>query len=284
MDVLRAYLSRRDTQRRLRNVVAGALHDQANRALVDDLANEAQMAALTARERAETEASMPAWVDGIARNTAREYLRELGKLRRRMVPLFDVQEREDAAEQAEILAEEDDGRTPVAAPELYVAAIDEAPPWLLASWLRDRTRDHPQERELLDILREKARTKKTIEQIAVERGTTPMAVHQRIQRLRRKYRDGWIEYKRRRDRTMLFFLFFGLAVALALAWWIWHPRSHTPVEPVEPVQPLVRPLPPIPFTSAAPVAAPRPQALPPPSEVHPPAPPPEQERPTRPPD
>jgi hypothetical protein len=53
IEVLRAYLNRRDTQRHVRNVIAGALGDQANRTLVDDLANDAQMTALTASELAE---------------------------------------------------------------------------------------------------------------------------------------------------------------------------------------------------------------------------------------
>jgi DNA-directed RNA polymerase specialized sigma24 family protein len=267
--VLRAYLSRRDTQRHLRNVVAGALRDQANRARVDDLANEAQMAALTARERAETDESMPAWVDGIARNTVRAYLRELQSLRRRFVPLVEAQAGEDAAEQAEFVAEEEEGRAPVTAPERYVAAVEEAPQWLLASWLRSRTKDEPHERELLEILREKAKTKKSLEQIAHERGTTAMAVYQRIQRLRRKYRDGWAQYKRRRERMMLvLLLFLGLAVALALAWWRpWHARPFVvPVVPVVPDVPFVpvRPLvPPAPLGTG--VASPAPTTRSPPS-------------------
>jgi DNA-directed RNA polymerase specialized sigma24 family protein len=262
--VLRAYLSRRDTQRHIRNVVAGALGDQATRPLVDDLANDAQMEALTARELAETVESMPAWVDGVARNTVRAYFRATTSLRRRFVPLLDVQALEDAAEQAERAAEEDDGRPPVTAPELYAEAVDEAPRWLLAAWLRDRTREEPQERELLDMLREKAKTKKSIEQIAQERGTTAMAVYQRIQRLRRKYRDGWIEYKRRRDRMLLLFLALLLvAVAAWLAWSRpWRALSDAP--PTEPPQPLV---PPAPSVTAAPTTAPFPQALPPPSDA-----------------
>jgi DNA-directed RNA polymerase specialized sigma24 family protein len=271
IDVLRAYLSRRDTQRRLRNVVAGTLRDQANRALVDDLANDTQMAALTARELAETQESMPAWVDGIARNTVRVYFRELRDLRRRNVPLVDLQAGEDAAEQAEVAAEEDDGRAPVTAPERYVVAVDEAPRWLLARWLRDRTRDEPNERELLDILREHAKTKKSLDQIARERGTTPMAVYQRIQRLRRKYRDGWALYRRRRERMMLvFLLLLGLAIAVALALWRpWRARPLVPVLPVVPMGPLVPVLPVGPLVLPAPlptdVAAPAPSTRSPPS-------------------
>jgi hypothetical protein len=72
--VLSAYLALPATQRHLRNVAAGALGRHATRSLVDDVSSAALMTALTAKELAETEESMPAWVDGVVRNKAYEHL------------------------------------------------------------------------------------------------------------------------------------------------------------------------------------------------------------------
>ncbi len=236
--VLRAYLGRPETQRELRNVVAAALGDRATRDLVGELANEAQLAALTAEQLAESEESLPAWLHGVARNKVREYFAAERVLRRRTVSMDDVQSLEDRAEQAEQRAEDEGAAAPAAGPEVLLASDGdgdgEEPAWLLSHWLRDRIRHDPQDRELVDILREKAKTKKTYDEIARERGTTPAAIYQRIYRLRQKHEGPWREYRRKRDLGLAVLLLLAVALLAVLAVRLW-PRLRGPrVEPIGP--------------------------------------------------
>ncbi len=260
-DVLRAYLRRPEVQASLRNVVAAALGDRAERTLVDDLANETQLVALEAEQLAESEATLGPWLHGVARNVVHEYFAEDRKVRRHVVLVGDVQMLEDRGEQAEQRAEEDDLPARPEAADVPVATDADAEGWHVSPWLRERVRHEPKELELWEILREKARTKKTYEQIARERGTTPAALYLRIHRLKTKYEGPWREYKRKRDGGIVLLLLLAAVVLVVLAVVVrpW-PRGRR----VEPIGPDVVPSASAgPSASVAPPPAPLPVGLPP---------------------
>jgi hypothetical protein len=120
---------------------------------------------------------------------------------------------------------------------------------LLSSWLRSRTKKHPDERELLELLAYKAKTQKTYAAIAEERGTTVNAINLRVYRLRKKYESEWQQHKHRRDTMLLAWLkaakIAGVVALIAFAgflvWLVMRPR----VEEVRPVDdlPQLRPAP-----------------------------------------
>jgi DNA-directed RNA polymerase specialized sigma24 family protein len=246
--VLHAYLNRPDTQRHIRNVVAGALGRRANRALVDDLANDAQEAALGTWKQADSEETMPAWVDGIARNKVREHFGEL-------------------REEAKVF---DRGGDPEGPNVLYTPTDDDASGWMIGSWLREQVADTPHERELYETLCYKARSKKTFAQVAAEKGTTLPSLSNRIYRLRQKYEPQWKQHRREQNRTVL--LWLGFAIALAVAWWLLHRPDPVPVRPdVYPPPPSATASapPPEPFMPAEPTEKPQPQPQPQPHEEKP---------------
>jgi DNA-directed RNA polymerase specialized sigma24 family protein len=202
--VLHAYLSLPETQRGLRNVVAHTLGPMATRELVDELANEAQVAAITAEEQAESASAMPGWLDDTARKAVHAWQKE--KREERALFVRGGLRRTDAAPAPPVHEEED---------------------LLLSPWLKKRAHKVAGERELLEMLAYAARTKKTYDEVAAERGTTAAAIYNRIYRLKEKYAGDWAEHRNAQMRSRAVFLWLkraGVAVALgvvvALAYWL----------------------------------------------------------------
>jgi DNA-directed RNA polymerase specialized sigma24 family protein len=219
--------------------VAGALGKRANRTLVDDLANNASVAAITATEQAESEEKLAAWLDGVARITVKVHFGEL------------KQERE-------LLQRFADAGGPVV---VYDDGDDEK--WLLGKWLKEQVADTPHEKEVYEVIVAKAKSKKTYEQLAEERGLPIRAIHGRVARLKEKYRPLWEQHRRDRNRFVLFRLFPGVAAAVlaiaAILWALFGPRP-APVPAVK--EPLPVPSasasapPPEPFMPAQPTKPP----------------------------
>src|SRR4051794_10807844 len=72
---LRAFLGRRDSQERIRIVVIGRLKGQAPAGLVDDLAQLANIAALTSKARPRSHATANGWLSTIAARTVVTHFR-----------------------------------------------------------------------------------------------------------------------------------------------------------------------------------------------------------------
>ena len=213
---LRAYLSRKDTQHRLRNVVAGALRERATRDLVNELSARAQMAILEGDARPESLERMPAWVDGAGRNTVRELFKEEKEEREIFTHDGDASGwTGDAYDGGGDRDVEDGARGGSAATAADAAAdapdesSDATPdPFLLSPWLRSRVRKDPDARALLDLLAYKAKVEEDLRRRGGGgRGTTVTALNnRRVYRLRNKYEAEWQEYKRKRDAMVLAFL------------------------------------------------------------------------------
>ncbi len=258
---LQAYLARPETQKQLRIVVAGVLGRRANRQNVHDLAVDAQVAILGGAGLPESLESMPGWVDGVARNTVRVFFKGEREERKVIVssPVAVEGRTDDTSLDGPDAPDESSEPTPDA--------------FLLSPWLRARVKQDPEDRALLELLAYKAKSKKTYAVVAVERGMTVAAIHNRVYRLRKKYEDEWKEHKRNRDGMMLalwkaakvtavLVLAAGIALLLYL---VMRPRKDE-ARPVDDFPPLGS----VPTASAAPpdIADPtQPSAVPTTQEV-----------------
>ena len=256
---LQAYLARPETQKQLRIVVAGVLGRRANRQNVHDLAVDAQVAILGGEGRPESLESMPGWVDGVARNTVRVFFKGEREERKVIVtgPVAEEGRADDMSDGKGERDAQDGARSKTidgadAPDESSEPTPDE---FLLSPWLRARVKEDPEDRALLELLAYKAKSKKTYAVVAVERGLTVAAIHNRVYRLRKKYEDEWQEHKRHRDGMMLalwkaakitaaFVVAAGLALLLYLVLW---PRKDE-ARPVDDFPPLGS----VPTASAAP--------------------------------
>jgi hypothetical protein len=105
-------------------------------------------------------------------------------------------------------------------PFVYEPTDDDASDWRVGKWLRKQVAKTPHEKEVFEILQYKARSKKTYQAIAAERGMTLASLSNRIYRLKEKYEPLWKEEKRDRQRTLLWALAVG-AVVLMLVFAMW---------------------------------------------------------------
>lgn len=234
---LRAYLSGADVQDFIRSVVARRLGRRAPADLVEDLAQEANVAAMNARTPPRTLATARGWVAIVAVRTVINHFR-------------------DSAPDAEWLDREADVEA--------LADIDVAPPgepWLMAEWLGQAVAGDERDEETYAMLVYKAQTGKAHDDVATEHGITPGAWKARVHGFKVKYEPRW---RRRRDRAVVLWLAgVALAAALAaLAWWLTLPRLGptvpAPTRAIAPVTPVTT-APDEPFTpaeSARPAPAP----------------------------
>lgn len=245
--VLHAHLSLPATQHRLRVVVAHGLGPNAKRSLVDDLANEAQVRAITSDEPAASESALEAWLDGIAHKAVLDHFQGL---RDRKEVFSGRGMRLEPWDRAAVAAQAAGGAGDPAGDEL-----------LLSAWLKRRAQKVESERELLEILAYAARSKKSYEQVAVERGTTAAAIYNRIHRLKAKYAGEWREHREKalRDRWVWVWAKRALATAavavgIGLAYWLVTRPPREQARPVDDVERLF--VPPAPTASGFDNAAP----------------------------
>lgn len=214
---LRAYLVLPATQKHLRDVVAEKLGPRATRAVVEDLASEAQTKALEAETLAESLEAQPAWLDGIAHETVAAWR---------------------AADREERMAVSG-AFVPRGPAGLYVPSDAETKGFLVSKWLRDQAKGNAAELELLDLIAYKARSEKSYDAVAAERGTTPAAIYNRIYRLKQKYEPRWQEHKRNR-RSMVILLVAAAVVAVIVALLLL--RHRLEARPTDDL-PVLRPVP-----------------------------------------
>lgn len=89
--------------------------------------------------------------------------------------------------------------------------------WMIRPWLEKETENDPADRELLDILCYKARSKKPYKVVARERGMTPAQLSGRIYNFKMKYLPALHRRKEKERALLLLLLFGGLALAAVVA-------------------------------------------------------------------
>ena len=164
------------------------------------------------------EAALVSWLHRIARRRAADWLRKRARRKKYEGEMPSHVAREDDYT-GETLAEDGDGDR--ASGEGAVELSDDDADDLLGPHLERLVGDNAKERELLDMLRERANGK-PLKTIAAERGYTEDQLTSRIQRFKKKYEE---PVRRRRQRLFLFKLFgvaAAIAVAAVLAWWWLH--------------------------------------------------------------
>jgi DNA-directed RNA polymerase specialized sigma24 family protein len=242
-ETLEAYLGSDEGQDVILRVVLSRLTRFAPEFLVNDLVSEGNFACVTAKTRPRAESTMRSWVAGTTLNAARAHFRA----NKRYAKHFDGSKELEELE--------------VAAPE----SMDTEPEgWLLEPWLDERAKS-PRDRETLELLRYKAQTGKTDEQVCADKNLTIGQLRSRVHYFKKKHAAALAREKARRaerNRVIVLWLKWGAAgVVVAgivgfVLWALW-PR------PLDIGPDPSRSAPSAPSASAAPAPPPLDQALPP---------------------
>jgi DNA-directed RNA polymerase specialized sigma24 family protein len=219
-----AFLGLKDTQKRLRVVAVAFCAPKTPAFVVEDVWQDANVAALSSRWRPRSRDALLPWAKTIVRRAAANYFRREavhGRWLHRDVEADDV----PAAEEGPPLREPLD------------TGVEDG---LLDSWLEERVARSVRDAETLDLIRYKARGDKTWEEVAAEWDTSPSALHNRVHKLKKKYLPMVTRYREERRRVILLVALGLGAVALvvAAAWLSSRPRL-LPIGPdlYEPVKP-----------------------------------------------
>ncbi len=238
-DQLRAFLAEASTQERIRAVVARRLRDKAAATLIDDIAQEANTAALESDTRPASMRTASGWIATVASRAVVDYFRREVKHRDFVDPEADPDELASDAE------------TPEGG-------------WLLSAWawLAAQLAHDSGDQETFELLVYKAQTRKGYEEVAAEHGMTAPTLHNRVHQFKKKYEPRW---RKRQERMLLLAILFGGATILVVAWTVWqfmHTRpgpGPTPPAPTvtvpPPIQSAVQPPVEPPFENAAPPSA-----------------------------
>jgi RNA polymerase sigma factor (sigma-70 family) len=198
-----------------RDVARAAIEPVVPPGEVEALVHDALVRALTA-DPPHVEAALVSWMYRIATRTAADWLKKRKRRRKYEGDMPAQVAREDDYTGAPI--DDGDGEDAGAA---YDPEEDREPVKMLGDDLDELVGDDAKERELRDILRERA-DGKSYKKIASERGYTEAQIANRIYRLKQKYGP---RIKRRRRNRMLIWIFGGVAAAVAVAilvWWALH--------------------------------------------------------------
>jgi DNA-directed RNA polymerase specialized sigma24 family protein len=244
-----AFLGQKDANRQLRRVAVVFCAPKTPWNVVDDVWQDANVAALTSKWRPRSpEARMP-WAKTIVRRAAANYFRREAVHRKWLHPDADV---------AELASPADDGSP---GPPLD-AGVDG---WLLGDWLEERVCRSVRDAETLEMIRYKAEAEKSWEEVAAEWETTVSAVHNRVHKLKKKYLARYEKHRAERNRMLIgVSIAAAVAVAVAIAVAVYGGR-HAKPEAIGPdVFPSAKPVPSA--SASAPVFN---QALPHPEERKP---------------
>ncbi|HEY8090862.1 MAG TPA: hypothetical protein VIF09_23535 [Polyangiaceae bacterium] len=223
---LEAFLALDATQDLILRVVLKRLRPRAPEFLVDDLVSEANFTCFTAESLPRDEATMGSWVVGVTANAIRLFFRTNARYGKHFDPGADV--------------------------EAIVAEIPEEPDthvdgWMLDAWLDTRVKTG-RDRETLELIRYKARTGKTDEQVCADKKLTLGALRSRVHYFKKRHHAALQRHKARmaeRDRVMWLALKWGVGAVVAaivvafVVWLLWKPKLE------------ILPLPPAPVPSAS---------------------------------
>jgi hypothetical protein len=221
-DAVRAYFEDPETQDVIRRIVIRRVFPDAPEQLVEDLISDAVYACLTAKTPPTIDEKTPAWVARVTVNTVADHFRRSKKDRRWLNREVDV----------ETVAASEIGPQPID------ARVDEG--WLLEGWLRKRVANVPTDLQTLDIIVHKARTKQTDVEVVAHFGLSSVsALSSRVHHFKKKYAHVRQRYLAQRQRTLILWLKVAAGVAaaviaLAVAYFLWHPRLEIHAEPPSP--------------------------------------------------
>jgi len=218
-----AFLAKKATRDRIREVVEARVPGGAQEAEVLDIIQEASLRALETTSLARSVAGMRPWVSTIAQNQVIDHYRGNAKHLRWLNRGVDVQELpRDAA------TEGDEAEVPAADPTAPPRPIEELNPWMLGPWLNANV-ETKAEKLTLEMMKQKATTQQTNAQVAAEFGITEGALDQRVQRFKAKWIPRWKKHKR--DQALVVVaLLIGLLLAGAL-WWLLHGKAQDAIGP-----------------------------------------------------
>jgi DNA-directed RNA polymerase specialized sigma24 family protein len=230
---LRAYLALPETQKEIYKVVRRSVREKTPTDAVDDIVQQAYVAALTAKSPPRSTQTMKGWLAMVTRRAVFHSFRSGAADHKWLNRSADVEEQPGE---------------PVEPPEDR---------WLVSSWLAAHLTDE-RDQETYEMILEKARTGATDQQIADAHGITYAAWTHRLSAFKHKYVP---RYERR--QMMILLLLFGIAAVVAtLVWLIVHAMSprleQAPVMPVVPIAPSASvtpvpvPVPTAPFEPAVP--------------------------------
>jgi DNA-directed RNA polymerase specialized sigma24 family protein len=241
--VMAAFLADKDIHRTLRRFVKAHCVAGTPRHVVDDILQTALVSGLEPDSLPPVGSSLVSWMFTIAAHKTADHFRSNAMHAR-------WQNREVDVEQT---AGEPGDDPPPQGDADYVTA-----PWMLDPWLGAHVAHRPRDLETLELLREKARTEKTYEQLAAELGTTAVALETRVYRFRKKYQPIREQFEKRR-RMIIILIVGGVLIVIALVLLFW-PRARPEATPDRSVAPRTRPSPTASSSSFD-------QALPPPSST-----------------
>jgi DNA-directed RNA polymerase specialized sigma24 family protein len=241
-----AFLAKKATQDRIREVVEHRVPRGTQAADVRDLIQKANVRALTAKSLARSVPGMRPWLSRLTQNVVIDHYRGEAKHLAWLNRSVDVQELPpDEAAEGEDVELSSAAPADAAGPVDPIALASPSEPLDVADndrlnrWLGDNVKTKA-DRLTLEMLRQKATSKKTNAAVAAEFGMTEAAFDNRLLRFKRQWVPAW---KRRESRrtTVLIVLWLMLAVAAAV-WWLLQPRQER-VEIRPAPDPLVVPAP-----------------------------------------
>lgn len=248
------YIVRGSTMRLMRRVIRAHVSRKTQRADVEDIVIRAQTECIEAVDRGKGPASwqkIDAWTCKVTAHAVAHHFRSTNIDKKWLNRDADVEEQ--PADPPEDLFGEDK--------------------WMIKPWLEKATEDDPRDRELLDILCYKARSKKPYKVVAQERGMTPTQLSSRIYDFKMKYLPALHARKEKERMLLLLLLFGGIAAAVIAAIVLlfllpWLDARRPPPPTIEPTPvPVMVPPPepePAPFNQAAPPNPPTDAGLKPP--------------------
>ena len=218
-----AFLAKKATRDRIKEVVQARVPAGAQEAEVNDIIQEASLRALETTSLARSVAGLRPWVSRIAQNQVIDHYRGNTKHLRWLNRAVDVQELpRDAA------TEGDEAEVPAADPTAPPRPIEELNERMLGAWLQANV-ETKAEKLTFEMMKQKATTRQTNAEVAAEFGITEGALDQRVQRFKAKWIPRWKKHKR--DQALLVVaLFLGLLLAGAL-WWLLHGKTQDAIEP-----------------------------------------------------
>ena len=216
-----AFLAKKATRDRIREVVEHRVPKGTQEANVNDIIQEVNVRAMETTSLAETVAGMRPWISRVAQNHVIDHYRGEAKHLRWLNPSVDVQELPpDAA------AEGDDVELPAEDPTAPPRPIEQVDKRMLGPWLHDHV-ETKAEKLTLEMIKQKAVTGQSNAQVAAEFGMTEGAFDQRVYRFKAKWIPKWKKHKR--DQALVIVL-VALLLGAAL-WWLFHGKAHEEARP-----------------------------------------------------
>jgi DNA-directed RNA polymerase specialized sigma24 family protein len=234
---LRTFLAEASTQERIRAVVARRLRRKTPDALIDDIAQEANTAALESDTRPASMRTASGWIATVAARAVVDYFRREAKH-------FDFVDPEADPDELASEAEPPEDR------------------WLVSAWawLAAQLAHDSRDQETFELLVYKAQTRKGYEAVAAEHGMTAPTLHNRVHQFKNKYEPRW---RKRQERMLLLAILFGGAMILVVAWAVLQLMHARPAPSPTPPAPTVTVPPPIQSAVQPPVEPPVENAAPP---------------------